>query len=40
MKILTIFLNIRCDIHYYPANFEFEIQLVYKEIKKTNYIMG
>ena len=29
-----------CDVHYYPTKFEIKIQLVYKETKKTNCIMG
>ena len=33
------FLNMHCDVHYYPAKFEIKIQLVYGEIKKVNCIM-
>ena len=39
-KILTTFLNIHYDIHYYPTKFEIKIQLVYGITKKTNCIMG
>ena len=39
-KIIKFVLNMHCDVHYYPAKFEIKIQLVYGEIKKTNYIMG
>jgi hypothetical protein len=38
-KIIT-FVNMHCDVHYYPAKFEIKIQLVYGEIKKTNCIIG
>ena len=34
------FLNMHCDVHYYPAKFEIKIQLMYGETKKINCIMG
>ena len=36
----TFFLNMHCDVHYYPAKFKIKIQLVYGETKKINSIMG
>jgi len=39
-KIITIFLNMHCDVPYYFPTFEIKIQLAYGEIKKTNCIIG
>ena len=30
------FLNMHCDVHYYPAKSEIKIQLVYGETKKID----
>ena len=38
-KLIIVFLNMHCDVHYYPAKFEIKIQLVYRK-KNTNCIMG
>ena len=32
-KIIKLFLNMHCDVHYYPAEFEIKFQLVYGEKK-------
>jgi hypothetical protein len=39
-KIIIIFFNTHCDVHYYSAKFDIKIQLVYGETKKINCIMG
>ena len=39
-KIIKLFLNMHCDVHYYSAKIEIKIQLVYGETKKINCIMG
>ena len=39
-KFITIFFNMYCDVHYYSTKFEIKIQLVYRETKRTNCIMG
>ena len=39
-KIIKLFLNMHCDVHYYPVKFEIKIPLAYGEIKKINCIMG
>ena len=39
-KIINFFLNMHCDVHYYPVKFEIKIQFVYGETKKINYVMG
>ena len=39
-KIIKLFLNMHCDVHYYPAKFEIKIQFVYGETKKINCVMG
>ena len=39
-KIIKLFLNMNCYVHYYPAKFEIKIQLVYGETKKINCVMG
>ena len=36
-KIIKLFLNMH---HYYPAQFEVKFQLVYRETKKINCLMG
>ena len=37
-KIIKLFLNMYCDVHYYSAEFEIKIQLVYGDTEKTNCI--
>ena len=32
-KIIKLFLNMHCDVHYYSAKFEIKIELVYGEKK-------
>ena len=39
-KNYKFFLNMHCDVHYYPAKFEIKIQIVYGETKNINYFMG
>ena len=39
-KNYNFFLNMHCDVHYYPAKSKIKIQLVYGEIKKINCVMG
>ena len=39
-KFITTFFNMHRDVDYYSTKFEIKIQLVYKETKKTNCIMG
>ena len=39
-KLIIVFLNMHCDVHYYPAKFEIKIQLVYEKTKEINCIMG
>ena len=39
-KIIILFQNMHCNVHYYPAKFEIKIQLVYGETKKKNNVMG
>ena len=36
---MKLFLNMHCDVHYYPAKFKIKIQLVYEKSKKINSIM-
>ena len=40
VKIIILFQNMHCNVHYYPAKFEIKIQLVYGETKKINRVMG
>jgi hypothetical protein len=35
-----IFFNMHCDVHYYTANFEIKIQLVYGETQKNMLYYG
>ena len=39
-KIIKLFINVHCHVHYYSAKFKIKIQLVYGETKKINSIMG
>ena len=37
---MKFFLNMHCDVHYYPAKFKIKIQLVYGETKKDKFYYG
>ena len=39
-KITKLFLNMHCDVHYYPAKFEIKIQLVNGETKRDKLYYG
>ena len=38
--IIKLFLNMHCDVHYYPAKFKIKIQLVYGETEKDKLYYG
>ena len=36
MKKFNDFLNMYCDVYYYPTKFEIKIQLLYRETKEKD----